>query len=228
MSFLKKVVAGIMSAAFLFTPLAGHAEYYGTLIEEEDGTYWYENGKKQGMPGDPKNITDVRYGIERGREIYDPMTDAWYWLDACYNGRVAKSKEVWFPYVYQDEIPGSTNGKWVRYDHWGRMVKGWCCLRTSVTNNLTGQTYDQWVLYLYKYNTGEMFYGFFGSINGKQMYFMPLIGTCVQEDVIMDFCALHPNEWCYDATNGEYIQLSKLGGRIGFDILSRLNPPKFS
>ena len=31
--------------------------------------YWYENGVKQGTTG-------------RGKEIYDPDSDAWYWLDA--------------------------------------------------------------------------------------------------------------------------------------------------
>ena len=31
--------------------------------------YWYENGVRQGTTG-------------RGKEIYDPKSDAWYWLDA--------------------------------------------------------------------------------------------------------------------------------------------------
>ena len=96
---------------------AGHWEY------SFDGDYWIENGRRQGVYGDPLNITDTIYGIERGREIYDPESDAWYWLDACYNGRKAQDKEVWFPYVFQGEKPGSTQGKWCLYDGVGGMVK---------------------------------------------------------------------------------------------------------
>ena len=71
---------------------------------EEDGKdYWYENGIRQGTEG-------------RGKEIYDPGTDAWYWLDAVQGGAKAVSKDV-----YQE----SSGGKWVRYDADGHMVKGW-------------------------------------------------------------------------------------------------------
>ena len=65
--------------------------------------YWYENGVRQGTEG-------------RGKEVYDPSTDAWYWLDAVDNGKKAVNKDV-----YQE----SDGGKWVRYDEQGRMVKGW-------------------------------------------------------------------------------------------------------
>ena len=65
--------------------------------------YWYENGVRQGTTG-------------RGKEIYDPASDAWYWLDSINNGAMAVSKDV-----YQD----SNGGKWVRYDANGHMIKGW-------------------------------------------------------------------------------------------------------
>ena len=65
--------------------------------------YWYENGVKQGTTG-------------RGKEIYDPDSDAWYWLDADQGGAKAVSKDV-----YQE----SNGGKWVRYDANGHMIKGW-------------------------------------------------------------------------------------------------------
>ena len=88
--------------------------------------YWYENGIRQGVYGDKKNVWDRSFGnYERGREIYDPVTDGWYWLDALYEGCVARSKEVWMPYIFQEEPPGSTDGKWVRYDIRGKMIKGW-------------------------------------------------------------------------------------------------------
>ena len=65
--------------------------------------YWYENGVKQGTTG-------------RGKEIYDPDSDAWYWLDAKQGGAKAVNKDV-----YQE----SNGGKWVRYDANGHMIKGW-------------------------------------------------------------------------------------------------------
>ncbi len=76
----------------------------------EDGVpYWYENGVKQGTEG-------------RGKEIYDPGSDAWYWLDAVDGGRMAVSKDVYQESKADDE---GDIGKWVRYDADGHMVKGW-------------------------------------------------------------------------------------------------------
>ncbi len=71
--------------------------------EENGCKYWYENGVRQGTEG-------------RGKEIYDPVSDGWYWLDAVDGGKMATGKEV-----YQE----SNGGKWVRYDENGKMVKGW-------------------------------------------------------------------------------------------------------
>ena len=89
--------------------------------------YWYENGVRQGVRYNADGSIDTSY---RGKEIYDPSTDAWYWLDCVQNGAVAKDKDV-----YQESGAGqwgeSTNengekvGKWVRYDENGHMVKGW-------------------------------------------------------------------------------------------------------
>lgn len=105
------------------TPMTETTEEVGHWEYSFDGDYWIENGKRQGVYGDPKNITDTIYGIERGREIYDPESDAWYWLDACWGGARARNKEVWFPYVFQGEKPGSTKGKWCLYGDYGEMIK---------------------------------------------------------------------------------------------------------
>ena len=70
--------------------------------------YWYEGGKRQGY--DPNNAA------YRGKEIYDPASNGWYWLDNVQQGAKAVSKDV-----YQE----SNGGKWVRYDENGHMVKGW-------------------------------------------------------------------------------------------------------
>ena len=96
--------------------------------------YWYEDGVKQGTEG-------------RGKEIYDPESDAWYWLDSDANGAKAVSKDV-----YQE----SDGGKWVRYDANGQMIKGW-------NTNENGTYYFDLV-------TGAMAHGTV-EINGKTCHF---------------------------------------------------------
>ena len=68
-------------------------------------SYWYEkiNGRfeKQGMYGSVGNVSFD--GFERGREIFDPCSNAWYWLDAVYEGAKAVNKEVFMPYIYSNE-----------------------------------------------------------------------------------------------------------------------------
>ena len=118
-------------------------QYTGILLSEADDSgnsldndgwhpvsgesYWYENGERQGVKYNDDGSVDTSY---RGKEIYDPSTNAWYWLDNVQNGAIAKNKDV-----YQDSLAGQwgdrTNengekiGKWVRYDENGHMVKGW-------------------------------------------------------------------------------------------------------
>ena len=82
--------------------------------QNNQNAFWYENGRRQGY--DP---TNSEY---RGREIYDPSSNAWYWLDSCYQGKRAAGKEVYIPYTIQGQ---DNTGKWVRYDYDGRMIKGW-------------------------------------------------------------------------------------------------------
>ena len=84
-------------------PTATPASTYTGWKTVNGKDYWYENGVKQGTTG-------------RGKEIYDPDSDAWYWLDADQGGAKAVSKDV-----YQE----SNGGKWVRYDANGHMIKGW-------------------------------------------------------------------------------------------------------
>ena len=89
--------------------------------------YWYENGKRQGVKYNNDGSNDLSY---RGKEIYDPSTDAWYWLDNILDGAVAKSKDVYQESgagKWGDKLDANGNriGKWVRYDENGHMVKGW-------------------------------------------------------------------------------------------------------
>ena len=115
--------------------------------------YWYEHGQRQGTKYDKNGVKGD--GTVRGREIYDPVTKAWYWLDAVYDGAKAENKEVWMPYVYQNESP-KTNGKWVRYNSNGGMIKGWYTTGTKK--------------YYYDPTTGAMVKGP-TTINGKKYWF---------------------------------------------------------
>ncbi len=117
--------------------LTGHQiingeEYYfdetdGNLIDGKESLFWisvdgrefwYENWQRQGW-----NPADDTY---RGKEIYDPASDAWYWLDNIQHGAKAVSKDVYQESdagPYADREDGT--GKWVRYDEAGHMIKGW-------------------------------------------------------------------------------------------------------
>ncbi len=97
--------------------------------------YWYENGVVQGTVNDPLIVFSM--GEARGREIFDDATDSWYWLDASQGGAMAQGKEVWMPYVVQGEP--SVDGKWVRYDKNGKMVKGWYTVEGEDASLYPGQ-----------------------------------------------------------------------------------------
>ena len=148
------------------------------LVVEADGTvHYYENGvvstKFNGMAAD-KN-TGKKYWFEegkvqgtegRGKEIYDPETDAWYWLDSIQQGAVAVSKDV-----YQESWAGEFadredgTGKWVRYDENGHMVKGW--------NEQNGNQY------YFDMQTGAMAKGV-ATIDGKEYAFDKATGILIE------------------------------------------------
>ena len=107
--------------------------------------YWYEGGKRQGY--DPNNAA------YRGKEIYDPASNGWYWLDNVQQGAKAVSKDV-----YQE----SSGGKWVRYDANGQMIKGW-------NTNADGTYYFDPI-------TGAMAKGT-TTIDGMTYYFDPATGV---------------------------------------------------
>lgn len=110
-----KQTSGVTTAAVNFNGKEYTAKYgeKNGWVEENGKKYWYEKGVKQGTTG-------------RGKEIYDPDSDAWYWLDAVQGGAMTVNKDV-----YQESAAGQWadrpdgTGKWVRYDENGHMVKGW-------------------------------------------------------------------------------------------------------
>lgn len=110
-----KQTSGVTTAAVNFNGKDYTAKFgeKNGWVEENGKKYWYEKGVKQGTTG-------------RGKEIYDPDSDAWYWLDAVQGGAMTVSKDV-----YQESAAGQWadkpdgTGKWVRYDENGHMIKGW-------------------------------------------------------------------------------------------------------
>lgn len=110
-----KQTSGVTTATVNFNGKDYTAKYgeKNGWVEENGKKYWYEKGVKQGTTG-------------RGKEIYDPDSDAWYWLDAVQGGAMTVNKDV-----YQESAAGQWadkpdgTGKWVRYDENGHMVKGW-------------------------------------------------------------------------------------------------------
>ena len=173
------------------------------FYSDDGNDYWYENGVRQGIIGDSKNITDTVYGKERGREIYDPVTDGWYWLDCDNEGAKATNKEVWIPYINQEDLEKGANkeGKWVRYDSSGKMIKGWYM-----------SEYD---IYHYDKKTGEMLKGW-RIINDRKYHFDEKTGILISRSGI-----LHPE---YEYTLKKYKE-HILGKRdeIKDDILSELS-----
>ena len=64
-------------------------------------SYWYEDNTRQGNALDLKCFSYE--GTKRGREIFDSASDGWYWLDVNADGAKAVGKEVFMPYIYQDQ-----------------------------------------------------------------------------------------------------------------------------
>lgn len=164
-------------------------------LEKDNAKYWYENGIRQGTYSDANGV--LGDGTVRGREIYDPESDGWYWLDAVYDGAKAVNKEVWIPYIYQNEADwdeaeiaanasnsgdmaqqvireiNNASGKWVRYDADGKMYKGWYTVEgqdAEIYPEQAGNTY------YYDPQTGLMAKGNV-EIAGQTYYFDEITGV---------------------------------------------------
>lgn len=104
-SLVTTVVAGALALSMAFATAAfadpagvvdpPSANYTG-WVNANGNKYWFDNGV-----------------MARGKEIFDPGSNAWYWLDD--DGIMAHNKDVYLR---------SNGGKWVRYDADGHMIKG--------------------------------------------------------------------------------------------------------
>ena len=116
-----------------------YSEYTGWVVQDGEH-YWFDSGT-----------------MARLKEIYDPSSNAWYWLDA--GGTMARNKDV-----YQR----SNGGKWVRYDSNGHMIKG------------EDYRYGGW--YYFDQTTGAMAKGmkYIGSNGGKWVRYDRVTGKMVK------------------------------------------------
>ncbi len=201
-------------------PTEGYAWY---KPEGEGGLwYWYENGVRQGTNMDAQGVygRDEASGkaINRGREIADGNildengNGTWFWLDSDRNGARAVGKEVWVPYIFQDEGTWTpeqmknvaqesdecmrdyvlqcmvqSTGKWVRYDENGRMMKGWVTIEGELADIYKDQAGNR---YYYDTKTGLMAKGWI-TMDGNKYYFDPTFGTLTIGDREIDGTIYH-------------------------------------
>ena len=136
---------------------------FGFNCGENCKYYWYENGNIQGTYEDSKCVYGD--GTCRGREIYDPETDAWYWLDSIYGGAKAINKEVWMPYIYQDELKWNDKERSTNAHSYALGSNGYQLYKTSPICDMSKQVEDaikeksgKWV----RYNSeGKMIKGWY-------------------------------------------------------------------
>ena len=123
----------------------------GTGWSELDGErYWFDSGV-----------------MARDKQVYDPASNAWYWFDA--DGTMAADKDVFVPVSNEDR----SQGKWVRYDAEGHMVKG------------LDFRYGAW--YCFDDVTGEMMKGFVYLPDGQRwVYFDPVTGRMLTGEQAID------------------------------------------
>ncbi len=161
-----------------------NGEWYHT----DGGEYWYENGVRQGLEG-------------RGKEIYDPASDAWYWLDSDADGKKAVSKDT-----YQESEAGpwaekeDGTGKWVRYDENGHMIKGehwkdggWYFFDYTYGTMAKGLVQRDDKTYFYDTDTGRMRYGDI-EIDGQTKYFDAATGALAD----LAWVIIDGNEYWYE------------------------------
>ncbi len=135
---------------------------------ENGKKYWYDNGV-----------------MAKDKEVYDPASDAWYWFDE--DGTLATNKDVFVP-----TNASRTEGKWVRYDKNGWMVKG------------EDYRYGGW--YWFDPVTGEMQKGFVcipvvGDSEGKWVYYDEINGQMHHGESCIN------GEWyCFDDHTGKMVK----------------------
>ena len=138
---------------------------------EKDGKlYWYDNGE-----------------IARDKEVWDYNTGKWHWFES--DGSMAVNKDVFVP-----TNPERTEGKWVRYDENGAMIKG------------EDFRYGGW--YWFDLITGEMKKGFAhipdNTEEGKWVYYDEITGQMHHGESCIDGNWYYFDDWTGKMVHGEY------------------------
>ena len=135
---------------------------YTGWVYQDGLQYWFDSGI-----------------MARSKEIYDPSSNAWYWLDA--DGTMAHDKDV-----YQS----SNGGKWVRYDSAGHMIKG------------EDYRYGGW--YFFDYTTGAMAKGmkYISSNGGKWVYYDWTNGQMAHGEKYVNYDSEHTGWYLFDDNTG--------------------------
>ena len=167
--------------------------YTGAAVAEDGSIIYYRNDELiadyNGMAVDA--TTGKKYWFDYGvaardKEVYDPESDAWYWFDA--DATMATNKDA---YVWNAD---HTDGKWVRYDENGGMVKG------------EDNRYGGW--YLFDQITGEMLKGFInipdGTDEGKMVYYDLVNGQMHHGESFIDGSWYRFDEVTGGIIRGEY------------------------
>lgn len=139
--------------------------------EENGHKYWYDHGV-----------------MARDKEAYDPGSNAWYWFDA--DGTMAVNKDVYIP-----TNADRSEGKWVRYNASGGMIKG------------EDFRYNGW--YWFDPATGEMIKGFVnipeeGNSDGKWVYYDDITGQMHHGESCINNNWYYFDDWTGKMVHGEY------------------------
>lgn len=148
-----------------------NADYNGMATDKNGKKYWFD------------------YGVmAQDKQVYDSDTDAWYWFDA--DGTMAVNKDVYIPLSNEDR----SQGKWVRYDKNGGMIKG------------EDFRYGGW--YYFDEVTGEMIKGFTNIPDeteyGKWVYYDEINGQMYHGNSVINGERYHFDEYTGKMTHGEY------------------------
>ncbi|PWG65918.1 1,4-beta-N-acetylmuramidase [Bifidobacterium callitrichidarum] len=143
------------------TGTTGTSTVNGKWVEKNGKKYWYENG-----------------AMVRSKEIYDPESGAWYWLDA--DGTMARNKDVYM----------TAGKKWVRYDSDGHMIKG------------EDYRYGGW--YYFDPITGAMAKGmrYVKSSGGKWVYYDWTTGQMHHGETYVNYDKEHTGWYLFDSVTG--------------------------
>lgn len=152
---------------------------YGDLAIDTTKNGWYtENGKKYWYD----------HGIiAKNKEVWDPETGEWHWFEE--DGSIAVNKDVFVPTNVT-----RTEGKWVRYDENGAMIKG------------EDYRYGGW--YWFDLITGEMKKGFAhipdDTDEGKWVYYDEITGQMHHGESYIDGNWYYFDDWTGKMVHGEY------------------------